>query len=728
MDADDPHPLASVRFDEGIAYVRIDVEKKSVNTLSPEMTDRFDEILDGVRRASGLEGVVLHSGKEDNFIAGFDIERLRELRGQPRELRELVERGHRQMAEFGELDVPVVAAVDGTCLGGGLEVALACDDRVAADTDATTFGFPEVELGVIPGLGGTQRLPRRIDPQLALQMILTGREIDPGRAEDQGLVTDVVHPGILLDVAADRARTLNRDGDGAGSRATNPLEALGEWFEDPTAEMVKLAARTPARRFIFDTARDTTRKQAGDDYPAPYRAIDVVETGFRDGFDAGIEAETEAFVDLVQTDVAGNLIEIFFAKNELENDPGYAEGAEPYGVDKVGVLGAGLMGAGIAQVCAYEDYAVRLKDKDLEGLGWGLDYADGLFEKLVDKGLLTEPMADVKSGNIAGTTDWSGFGECDLVVEAVFEDLELKREMLDEVESRGGDDLVFASNTSTIPIAEIAAEAERPENVLGMHFFSPVHKMPLLEIIRTEQTGDRALQTALEVGNRIGKTCIVVNDGPGFFTSRVIGAYINEAGWILEEGAAVEEIDEAMREFGFPVGPMKLVDEVGFDVAVKAAETLREAFSERWDAPTGLSNLAEQGRKGRKNEWGFYHYEEGEAREVDESVYDVLPGGGHRKSMDPELIRERCWLAMLNECVFCLEEGIAEEPRDVDIGVIFGLGFPPFRGGVLRHADAVGLETVADKLHRLADEFGDRLRPANLLEQKAEDGETFYDG
>jgi len=725
---DDRHPLVSVRTEEGIAYVRIDVEDEPVNTLSPEMTDRFDEVLGGIRREPDVEGVILYSGKEDNFIAGFDIEQLRDLRERPGEMRELIERGHRQMAEFGELDVPVVAAVDGACLGGGLEVALACDDRVAADTDATTFGCPEVKLGVIPGLGGTQRLPRQIDPQLALQMILTGKEIDPDRAEAEGLVEDVVHPGILLDVAADRVRELDRTDAEASSSDRDPLRALRELFDDPASEMVKLAAKTPARKFIFDTARDTTRKQAGDDYPAPYRAIDVIETGFRDGFEAGLEAEARAFVELVRTDVAKNLIEIFFAKNELENDPGYVEDAEAYDVDKIGVLGAGLMGAGIAQVAAYEDYAVRLKDKDLDGLGWGLDYCEDLFDKLVRKGMLTGPMADVKAGNIAGTTDWTGFGTCDLVVEAVFEDLDLKRRMLQEVEERGADRQVFASNTSTIPISEIAADADRPENVLGMHFFSPVHKMPLLEIIRTEQTSDRALKTALEVGNRLGKTCIVVNDGPGFFTSRVIGAYINEAGWILEEGARVEEIDSAMKDFGFPVGPMKLVDEVGFDVAVKAADTLREAFSDRWDAPTGLAALAEQGRKGRKNEWGFYHYEDEEAQGVDKSVYEVLPGGDDRKSIDPELVRERCWLAMLNECVYCLEEGIAEHPRDVDIGVIFGLGFPPFRGGVLRYADAVGLGTVVDKLHDLADEFGDRLRPADLLEEKAERGESFYGG
>ncbi len=719
------NPLATLRIEEGIAYVCIDLADEKVNTLSPAMTDRFDEILDGLQHEPGLEGVVLHSGKPDNFIAGFDIDELKNLRDDPAGLRELIDDGHRQMERFEQLDVPVVAAVDGTCLGGGLEVALACDGRVATDSEATSFGFPEIQLGVIPGLGGTQRLPRLIDPQLAMQMILTGKELDAGRAEKEGLVDDVVHPGILLDVAADLARRLNREGT-SPTRERPPLESLKRLFEDPTATAVKLAAKTPARKLIFDTARDTTRKQAGDDYPAPFRAIDVIETGFREGFEAGIEAETEAFVELVQTDVAGNLINLFFAKTELENNPGVAEGAEPYEVEKLGVLGAGLMGAGIAQVAAYKDYAVRIKDKDREGLGWGLNYCEELFDDLVDKHKLTAPQADVRFGNISGTTEFTGFHGCDLVIEAVFEDLGLKRQMLAEVERHGHDEQVFASNTSTIPISEIAAEADRPENVLGMHFFSPVHKMPLLEIIRTDETGDRALKTALAVGNRLGKTCIVVDDGPGFFTSRVIGAYINEAGWVLQEGASVEAIDEAMTDFGFPVGPMKLVDEVGFDVAVKAAGTLQEAFSDRWHAPTTMNALAEQGRKGRKNEWGFYHYDGDEAQGVDESVYEVLPGGHDRKPIDPELVRERCWLAMLNECAFCLQEGIAREPRDVDIGVIFGLGFPPFRGGVLRYADQLGLGTVVDKMHGLAEEFGDRLRPAEILEQKARNDETFY--
>jgi 3-hydroxyacyl-CoA dehydrogenase/enoyl-CoA hydratase/3-hydroxybutyryl-CoA epimerase len=729
------HPLISTRIDDGIAYLCIDVDDKKVNTLSTALTDRFEEILASLQHEPELEGVVLHSGKDDNFIAGFDIDELQRLQDAPDELRALIERGHDMLEQFDDLGVPVVSAIDGSCLGGGLEVALACHGRVATTRDATSLGFPEVQLGVIPGLGGTQRLPRLIDPQLAMKMILTGKELGGDRARKEGLVDDVVHPGILLDVAADLARRLNDKGDLDRRTDSDGLKALKGFFDDPTGGMVKLAAQTPARRFIFDTARDTTRKQAGEHYPAPFEAIDVIETGFRDGFEAGIRAETDAFVELAQSDVSRNLVSIFFSKNQLDKDPIVDESVEPLDVSKVGVLGAGLMGAGIAQSAAFNGYNVRLKDKDEEGLSWGMNYISDLFDKLVRKHKLTAPMADVNMGRVSPTTEYTGFGQSDLVIEAVFEDLDLKQQVLRDVEDSRGDDagdMVFASNTSTIPISKIAEASDHPQQVLGMHFFSPVYKMPLLEIIRTDDTSDQALATALEVGRNLGKTCIVVDDGPGFFTSRVIGAYINEAGWILQEGASVDAIDNAMKDFGFPVGPLKLVDEVGFDVAVKAAATLQDAFSERWDSPTTMEALADQGRKGKKNEWGFYTYEyDADKGEVvsagtDESVYDVLPGGQNRKPVDAELIRQRCWLAMLNECAYCLQEGIAREPRDVDIGVIFGLGFPPFRGGVCRYADEVGLERIVKRMNQLAEEFGDRLRPADLLVDRADSGEPFY--
>ncbi len=710
--------LASVRIDDSIAFVGIDVVGKSVNTLSTPMVERFEEILETVIVDETVKGVVIHSEKPDNFVVGFDIEELQGYYEDPDALRELVARGHALMEKFTSLDLPVVAAIHGQCLGGGLELALACDSRIASNADKTKFGVPEIMLGLIPGGGGTQRLPRLIDLSAALDLILTGRQIDAGRANRLGLVDDVVHPGILLEVAAETARELG----GNDHRSTSYSQNIGEVFQDP----VKLAARTPARGMVFNRARQETIKKSGGHYPAPLRAIDVIETGFSEGFDAGMRAEAEAFVELVQSDVARNLMNIFFMRQEVNSDSVVDGRTRPFNVKKVGVLGAGLMGAGIAQVAAFNGYNVRLKDRDTDGLGWGLNYIKDLFDKLARRKKLTEAQADVYFGRVSGTTGYEGFKSSDLVVEAVFESLELKRQILSDIEALGNEDLIFASNTSTIPISDIAKKAKRPENVLGMHFFSPVYKMPLLEIIRTKETSRKALATALKVGRDMGKTCIVVDDGPGFFTSRVIGAYINEAGWILQEGGRIEDIDGAMRDFGFPVGPLKLVDEVGIDVGQKAAGVLQESFSDRWDAPTALAALAEEGRKGRKNKRGFYDYAGSDSNQPDESVYDVLPGGRDRRRVDRELVQQRCWLAMLNECAYALEEGIIRSPRDGDIGVIFGLGFPPFRGGIFRHADDIGLENIVEHMTRLAEQFGQRLAPADILIEKATEGSTFY--
>lgn len=721
MSEEAPKEYLSLRVDDGIAYVCIDVSGQRVNTLSTPMTQRFEQVLDELRGTAGLEGVVLHSGKEGNFVVGFDINELQELSQRPEDVRPMIDRGHQMLGRFEELSVPVVAAIDGNCLGGGLELAMACHARIASNSDKTQMGLPEVKLGVIPGLGGTQRLPRLVGLQTGLNMILTGKQVGAKKAKKLGLVDDVVHPGIMLQVAAEKARKMHAK----GGWQKRPKASIGEVFSNP-GEMVNLAAKTPARKLIFNQARETTRKQAGDKYPAPFDAIDAIETGYKDGFDAGIQAEGDAFAKLVKDDVAKNLINLFFMKQEVDKAKPFPWNTKAYPVDKIGVLGAGLMGAGIAQVAAYKGYEVRLKDVDDEGLSWGLNYTKELIDKLVKRKRISEPQGDIMFGRISGTTEYTGFGQADLIIEAVFEDLDLKQSVINDLEEHTHDEAVIASNTSTIPIKEIAAASKNPEMVLGMHFFSPVHKMPLLEIIRHEGTSSKAVATALEVGRDMGKTCIVVNDGPGFFTSRVIGAYINEAGWILQEGARIEDIDRAMKEWGFPVGPMKLVDEVGMDVALKAAKTLQEAFEERWDAPTALKAVAADGRKGKKNKKGFYKYKDGKGKEVDETVYDLLPGGRDRKPVDKEVIQQRCWLAMLNECAYCLQEGIAEHPRDIDIGVIFGLGFPPFRGGILRHADSVGLPRVAERMHRLAEQFGDRLEPADIIVEKAEKNEDFY--
>lgn len=709
--------LVTLNYEDGIAYICVDIEGESVNTLSAKMTDRIEEILAEIKGKSGLSGAVIHSAKRD-FIVGFDIREFKHLKDDPKGLRELGKRGHAMLKSIDTLGIPVVSAIHGNCLGGGLEVALACHGRVASDHKSTKLGLPEVMLGLIPGAGGTQNLPRLIDLSAALDMILTGRQIPAKKALKMGLVDDVVHPDYVVQAAAELAKKLHKE------RQEKP-NLLEELVSDPASGAMKIVAATPARSLVFSKAKEQVMKQSGGHYPAPLKALEVIEYGLANGLEAGLDKEIEAFVELIQTDVSASLRGIFFMKQEADKDPVVSKRTKPVDVDKIGVLGAGLMGAGIAQVGASKGYNIRLKDRDAKGLGWGLKYANDAFQKMAKRRKISRPEADIAMGRISGTTDYRGFESCDLVIEAVFEDINLKQKILADVEALGNKDLIFASNTSTIPIKDIAAKAKYPKNVIGMHYFSPVHKMPLLEIIRTKETSAKAIATALAVGRKMGKTCIVVEDGPGFFTSRVVGAYINEAGWILQEGSSVEAIDNTMEKFGFPVGPLKLVDEVGLDVAQKAAGVLGEAFKHRWDQPTALAAIAEEGRKGRKNSKGFYLYGKDE-KGVDESVYDKIPGGRKRRDLDADVIRDRVWLAMLNECAYCLQEGISDKPRDIDIGVIFGLGFPPFRGGILKYADHVGVQKCVDDLNRLADAYGERLRPAQILVDMAAKSKTFH--
>jgi 3-hydroxyacyl-CoA dehydrogenase/enoyl-CoA hydratase/3-hydroxybutyryl-CoA epimerase len=436
----------------------------------------------------------------------------------------------------------------------------------------------------------------------------------------------------------------------------------------------------------------------------------------------------------VVSETAKNLISIFFTKNDVEARAGrIARGSRP--LPRIGVLGAGFMGAGIAQVLAAKGVSIVLKDRDYAALGRGVAFSQQQLRDLVKRRRLTEAEAKGAMGRIHGTIAYdASFHRLPMVIEAVFEDLAVKQAVIRETEAAAPEDLIFASNTSAIPIARLAEASRRPENVVGMHFFSPVAKMPLVEVIRHPGTSDAAVAAAVEAGRIMGKTVIVVNDGPGFFTSRVLGTMLNEAAWMLAEGAAIEQVDLAMTRWGWPVGPFALLDEVGLDVARHVAETVREALGERLEPPAVFARMIADERLGRKGGRGFYLYPEeakgrGEAKEkkkkeVDPAVYGLL-GWEPVPISDAEIV-ERCWMQMLNETARCMEEGILSNPADVDLGVIFGFGFPPFRGGLLREADRVGLATVVARLEGYAGRYGRRLEPAELLRTMARNGETFH--
>lgn len=706
--------ISTERRDD-VLIVWIDVPGEPVNTLGPSMVTEFESVFGEIERARDLKGVVIASAKKSGFIAGADVEQFASFKS-PHDATQVSAMGQELLNRLEKLPVPVVAAIHGACLGGGLEVALACRYRIATNDPSTVLALPEVQLGVIPGMGGTQRLPRQIGLQAALDMILAGRNIRAAKAIKMGLVDEVVHPAILIEIAIDRARGL------ADGRITPTKRDTG-------AGDLLLAGNPLGRAVVFKKARESVLEKTHGHYPAPLAALDAIRAGYDRGFKSGLNAEAKLFGELAVGDISRQLVYLFFARNATRKDPGVAGDAPPpRDIRKVGVLGAGFMGAGIASIAVQEGTLVRLKDTEPARVAAGLRAVrDVLKERLVRKQLTRLQMEDMLV-MVGGTTDYSGFATADIVIEAVFEDLELKKKVLREAESMLDPDAVYASNTSTIPIGRIAEAATNPGRVLGMHFFSPVHKMPLLEVVVTPKTTAQTTVDAVAYGKELGKTVIVVNDGPGFYTTRILSAYMNEAGRLLDEGASIQAVDKALVDFGFPVGPITLLDEVGIDIGGHVGKVLAEAFGARMAPSEALRRVVEAGRTGRKGKSGFYKYNEaGEKGEVDESIYAII-GKSHRADIPANEITERCVFAMVNEAVMCLEEGILRSPRDGDIGAVFGLGFPPFRGGPFRYIDTVGADAIVTRLEELHSRFSNRFSPARLLVEHARARKRFHPG
>jgi 3-hydroxyacyl-CoA dehydrogenase/enoyl-CoA hydratase/3-hydroxybutyryl-CoA epimerase len=479
------------------------------------------------------------------------------------------------------------------------------------------------------------------------------------------------------------------------------------------------------RGLVFWKARQAVRARTRGHYPAPLRAIDAVEYGLKRGKEAGLVLEGRIFGELAVSDTAQRLMEIFFAQTALRKDTGVDDPAvKPRPVSRAGVLGGGLMGSGIAIVTSGAGLPVRIRERDDASAARALGSVRAALDERVHRRSIDRLERDEKMRLVTATTDWSGLEAVDLVIEAVFEDLALKQEMVRAFEAQNPRG-IFASNTSSIPIGQIAQASAHPESVLGMHYFSPVPKMPLLEVIVTDRTAAEVTATAVALGKKQGKTVIVVRDGPGFYTSRILAPYMNEAVRILVEGGRIEDIDRALTAFGFPVGPMTLLDEVGIDVGEKVGKILNAAFGDRMAPPAALHEVLAAGRLGRKNRKGFYTYDEKRKR-PDETVYALLPGRV-RKSIPTAEIQQRVVLQMVNEAVLCLGEGILRSARDGDIGAVFGLGFPPFRGGPFRYADGLGTGALLEKMRRLEEKHGPRFAPAPLLAELGAAGRRFHD-
>ncbi len=712
---EDPATGLRLSLSGRVAWLRYDQPGSPVNTLNSRVGPVFAQCFDRIEQDERIDGVVLVSDKPDTWIAGADIDELRGIR-EAAEAEALSRGGQQLLDRLAAFRKPVVAAIHGAALGGGLEVALACRHRIATEHDKTVLALPEVQLGLLPGAGGTQRLPRLVGLQAALDMMLTGRNIRARKAWQMGLVHEMVHPAILRSVAEQRVREL-----AAGlplplrPRKTPPMQHLLE--DNPLG-----------RALVYRKARESVLKKTGGHYPAPLALLDVVKQGLEDGMAAGLAEEARAFGRLAVTPESRNLVSIFFATTALKKDSGLREGqtgsARP--VRKLGVLGAGFMGAGIAGVAVQRGSLVRLKDASLERVAAGVRAVREVVSERLRRRQITRVQRDDMLSALGPTVDYRGFADVDLVIEAVFEDLEVKHRVLREVEE-ASPQAIFASNTSTIPLRDIAAGSRRPARVIGMHFFSPVHKMPLLEVIVTPETDGDTVATAVAYGKQLGKTVIVVNDGAGFYVNRILAPYLNEAGRLIDEGARVEDVDRALTAFGFPVGPITLLDEVGLDIAGKSGPILAAAFGARMQPSATLTAVLGSGRLGRKTRRGFYRYDEQGKRDgVDDTLYALTPNGPARLAVDPTVVQQRTVLPLLNEAVRCLEEGIIRSPRDGDIGAVFGIGFPPFRGGPFRYIDQVGAAQVAAQLDALELQHPGRFAPTALLRDMANRGERFH--
>jgi len=707
-------------LESGVAFLIFDLKNEKVNILSSKVMTELNSWLDELHTRTDIKALVIMSAKEDNFIAGADIAEIKDVRD-PKEGAEKARVGQRIFQKINDLPFPVIAAIQGTCVGGGLELALACHFRIARNHLKTKIGLPEVKLGILPGFGGTQRLPRLVGIQRSLRLILTGRLIDARWAGRMGIVDKVLPPDYPFSFMKAAAEEFGLN------MQQNFLR--GAYLQKRNAKRLHaifLESNRLGRKFVFDQARKQTLKSTRGQYPAPLKALEAVERGVEVSLPEGLEIEAQLLGELIASDASKNLIAVYYLNEALKKDTGVENAKiQPREIKQVGLLGAGIMGGGIAQLMASHELPVRMKDIKPEFVDAGLRKAEQIFLEAVEKNKLKRRDMNRMMSLISGTTDYSGFGPIDFIIEAVVENMEIKKQVFSEIEAKVKDTAILASNTSSLSITEMASAIRKPERVIGFHFFNPVHRMPLVEVIRGEKTSDETTVTAVTFAKRLGKTPIVVKNSPGFLVNRILGPYINEAALMLEEGAKMEDIDRAMVDFGMPMGPLNLLDEVGIDVGYKVAKILAEAFGERVTPSKVIECLYEDKRLGKKSGKGFYIYE-GRNKQVDPAVYGLFKHLVKPKPLSRPEMQDRLVFIMLREAVLCVEEKIVRRPRDVDAGMIFGTGFPPFRGGLLKYADSLGLSNCHDKFYTLKQKYGARFEAPELVRKMAMKGERFY--
>lgn len=705
----------------GVANLVFDLPGEKVNKLSAPVLAELEKALNVIDGNKAIRVLLITSAKKDIFIAGADINEIKDIYDQ-KDAWEKVSRGQNILSKIAQLKFPTIAVINGACLGGGLELALACKYRVAIAGGKTSMGLPEVNLGIIPGFGGTQRLPQLLGLQESLKIILTGKAIDPKKAFKIGLVDEVIREEFLEENLSQFVSEILKNGE----------------------QNIYLQKRTAAKkkRFISETIfggkfvifylakKDLYEKTKGQ-YPAPFYALEVIQRTYGRTYGArGFKTELEAFCELVVGEISKNLIEIFFTSEALKKDSGVASEVEVKEIKSAALLGAGVMGGGIAWLFANNKIDIRIKDITQKAIALGYHQIVTVFNQLKKIRKISSEEASMKIAHVTTGLDYAGFDQAEFVIEAVVENMAVKKKILAEAESNVAKDTVIASNTSSLSISEMGSALQNPERFAGMHFFNPVNRMPLVEVIRGEKTSDKTISTIVKLSKKLGKTPIVVKDVAGFLVNRILLPYMNEAAYLLQEGAEIKRIDAVMEKFGMPMGPFVLADVVGIDVGVKVSHSLFEAYGVRMRVADVLDEIYNNHKEllGKKSDQGFYLYPKGGENPEIEKILGALRKAKniHPIYLPDAEILDRCILTMVNEAAKCLEENVVKNVRYLDMAMIMGAGFPAFRGGVLRYADSRGIAEIVKKLQELNKKHGVRFEVSKLLLAMAQDGRKFY--
>ncbi|NGX43071.1 MAG: Fatty acid oxidation complex subunit alpha [Chlamydiae bacterium] len=704
---------------EGIAHLVFDYPGEKINKISIPVLDELDGILEGLVDNKHIKAMLITSAKEGIFIAGADLKSFDSLFDDPDRAREMLGKGHQVFSKLEKLPFPTIAVINGVCLGGGLELALACTYRIVADHPRTSLGLPETSLGIFPGWGGTQRLPKLIGLTEGLKIILTGKPVKAMNAWKIKLADAIVPWEFQEQKVEEFVRMCLTE---KGRREIISRRKRKGMFS------LLFEKNFIGRHIVYWQSKRTILKKTKGDYPAPLVALEVVKKTYGIPLEKGLKVELDMFIKNMKKNskIANYLIQIFFNSEAMKKDPGLPEtkkAALP--IHAVGVLGAGVMGSGISWLMSYRDIPVRMKDINWEFVGKGYEAAWDIYKTLMKIRRLKPGQANLKFHNITGTIDYTGFRHLDLIIEAAVENIDLKHKILQELEGEIRPDAIVATNTSSLTIKELATVMQHPERLIGMHFFNPPSRMPLVEIVAGEKTSPEAVATAVELCKRIKKMPIVVGDCSGFLVNRIFARGFVETMRMLDEGIDMQRIDKIFLKFGMPMAPFVLADKIGNDVNLKAFKGFESAYPDRMHVPHILDVMVEQELYGEKVRKGFYLYQK-KSKKPNPKVQEIITSSEEAAKISDEEIVERVVLAMINEAARCLQEKIVTKPGYLDIAMIFGTGFPPFRGGVLRYADSLGIKNVVSKLKYFQQTQGERYSPTELLLEMDKENRGFY--